>query len=53
VEVGQSNLTNSLHGEDYNSQNTKQLDVPTMKGLLLTLDLIQRTLRGQTTDLEG
>ena len=53
VEVGQSKLTNSLHGEDYNSQNTKQLDVPTMKGLLLALDLIQRTLRGQTKDLEG
>jgi len=34
------------HGEEYNSHNTRRLDVEGMKELLLKLQLIQRVLRG-------
>lgn len=53
VEVGERKLTQSSHGEDYNSHNTTQLDVPAMKDLLLRLDLIQRIVRGEAAVAEN
>ena len=53
VEVGESKLTQSSHGEDYNSHNTTRLDVPAMKDLLLKLDFIQRVVRGQAAVAEN
>jgi UDP-N-acetylglucosamine 4,6-dehydratase len=47
VEVGERRLTESSHGEDYNSHNTTRLNVPEMRALLLKLDFIQRILRGE------
>jgi len=49
VEVGEKRITQSLHGEDYNSHNTTRLDVESMKKLLLKLDLMQRITRGEAT----
>lgn len=46
VEEGERRLTQSAHGEDYNSHNTTRLDVEGMKALLLKLDFIQRIVRG-------
>jgi UDP-N-acetylglucosamine 4,6-dehydratase len=48
VEVGESRLTQSTHGEDYNSHNTTRLDVAGMKTLLLKLDFMRRIARGET-----
>ena len=39
VELGERRLTQSAHGEDYNSHNTERLDVAGMQSLLLKLDL--------------
>jgi len=47
VEVGERRLTQILHGEDYNSHNTTQLDVAGIKALLLKLDFMQRIARGE------
>lgn len=47
VEVGEQRMTESSHGEDYNSHNTTQLDVAGMKALLLRLDFMQRISRGE------
>ena len=47
VEQGEQRLTQSIHGEDYNSHNTTQLDVAGMKALLLKLDFMQRIARGE------
>jgi UDP-glucose 4-epimerase len=52
VEVGERRLTQSLHGEDYNSHNTTQLDVAGMKALLLKLDFMQRIARGEAAVAE-
>ena len=52
VEVGERRLTNSLNGEDYNSNNTTQLDVAKMKELLLKLDLIRTIVHGETAVAE-
>lgn len=52
VEVGARRLTQSLHGEDYNSHNTTQLDVAEMKALLLKLDFMQRIVRGEAAVAE-
>ena len=35
-------------GQDYNSHNTRQLDVAGMKQLLLRLDFMQRITRGES-----
>jgi UDP-glucose 4-epimerase len=40
-------MTQSSHGEDYNSHNTTRLDVAGMKTLLLKLDFMQRIARGE------
>jgi len=47
VEEGEQRLTQSTHGEDYNSHNTTRLDVGGMKTLLLKLDFMQRIARGE------
>jgi UDP-glucose 4-epimerase len=52
VEEGQVRLTQSCHSEDYNSHNTKRLDVAEMKDLLLKLDFIQSIVRGESAIAE-
>jgi UDP-glucose 4-epimerase len=47
MDQGDLRNTSSSHGEDYNSHNTKRLDVEEMKRLLLKLDFIQRIVRGE------
>lgn len=47
VEVGEKKLTQTAHGEDYNSHNTERLDVEAMKLLLLKLDFMQKIIRGE------
>jgi UDP-glucose 4-epimerase len=47
VELGERRLTQSAHGEDYNSHNTTRLDVAGMKALLLKLDFMQCISRGE------
>ena len=47
VEQGEQRMTQSTHGEDYNSHNTTRLDVAGMKALLLKLDFMQRIARGE------
>ncbi|WP_029044347.1 polysaccharide biosynthesis protein [Cupriavidus sp. WS] len=47
VEEGEARITRSTHGEDYNSHNTRRLDVAGMKALLLKLDFMQRIARGE------
>jgi len=47
VEQGEQKLTQTAHGEDYNSHNTQRLDVAGMKQLLLKLDFMQRIARGE------
>ncbi|MDZ7922006.1 polysaccharide biosynthesis protein [Rhodoferax sp.] len=47
VEEGEPKLTQSSHGEDYNSHNTTRLDLPGMRALLLKLDFMQRIVRGE------
>ena len=47
VDQGQVKLTQTAHGEDYNSHNTTRLDVEGMKQLLLKLDFMQRIARGE------
>ena len=47
VEQGEQRITQSTHGEDYNSHNTTRLDVAGMKAMLLKLDFIQRIARGE------
>lgn len=52
VEQGERRLTQSTHGEDYNSHNTTRLDVEGMKSLLLKLDFMQRIICGETVAAE-
>ena len=47
VEQGEQRMTQSTHGDDYNSHNTTRLDVEGMKTLLLKLDFMQRIARGE------
>lgn len=47
VEQGEQLLTQTAHGEDYNSHNTTRLDVEGMKQLLLKLDFMQKIARGE------
>ena len=47
VEQGEERLTQSSHGETYDSHNTTRLDVEGMKTLLLKLDFMQRIARGE------
>jgi UDP-N-acetylglucosamine 4,6-dehydratase/5-epimerase len=52
VEQGERRITQSTHGEDYNSHNTTRLDVVGMKALLLKLDFMQRIARGERATAE-
>jgi UDP-N-acetylglucosamine 4,6-dehydratase/5-epimerase len=52
VEQGEQCITQSTHGEDYNSHNTTRLDVAGMKALLLKLDFMQRIARGENAVAE-
>lgn len=47
VDQGEQKLTQTAHGDDYNSHNTQRLDVEGMKQLLLTLDFMQKISRGE------
>jgi UDP-N-acetylglucosamine 4,6-dehydratase/5-epimerase len=47
VEQGSERLTQSSHGQTYDSHNTTRLDVAGMKALLLKLDFMQRIARGE------
>jgi UDP-glucose 4-epimerase len=52
VDQGQQRLTQTAHGEDYNSHNTQRLDVEGMQKLLLKLDGMQRIAQGELVDVE-
>jgi UDP-N-acetylglucosamine 4,6-dehydratase/5-epimerase len=52
VEEGERRITQSTHGEDYNSHNTTRLDVAGMKALLLKLEFMQRIVRGESAIAE-
>ena len=47
VDQGEQKLTQTAHGEDYNSHNTQRLDVAGMKQLLLKLEFMQKIARGE------
>ena len=47
IDQGEQKLTQTAHGEDYNSHNTQRLDVEGMKRLLLKLDFMQKIARGE------
>ena len=47
VDQGKVRLTETAQGEDYNSHNTRRLDVDGMAQLLLKLDFMQRIARGE------
>ena len=53
VEQGEQRLTESLHGEDYNSHNTTRLDEASMQALLLKLDVMRRIAAGEPALFEG
>jgi UDP-N-acetylglucosamine 4,6-dehydratase len=53
VDEGERRITQSTHGEDYNSHNTTRLDLAGMKALLLKLDFMQRIVRGEAAIAEG
>ena len=52
VDQGQQRLTQTAHGEDYNSHNTQRLDVVGMQKLLLKLEGMQRIAKGERIDVE-
>ncbi len=52
VEEGEQRITRALHGDEYNSHNTEQLDVAGMTTLLLKLDFMQRIARGEPANPE-
>ncbi|MBU0587315.1 MAG: polysaccharide biosynthesis protein [Gammaproteobacteria bacterium] len=52
VEEGERRITQSTHGEDYNSHNTTRLDVAGMKAMLLKLEFMQRVVRGEAAVVE-
>ncbi|EFQ39569.1 hypothetical protein PA39016_001350036 [Pseudomonas aeruginosa 39016] len=49
MEQGEEKIT---HTEDYNSHNTKRLDIEGMKKLLLKLDFIRAIQRGESASPE-
>ena len=51
-EEGEPKLTQNTPGEDYNSHNTKRLDVEGMKALLLKLEFMRRIARGESAIAE-
>lgn len=51
-EKGEEKLTQSSHGPDYNSHNTKRLGLDGMKQLLLKLEGFQRLARGENITVD-
>jgi len=49
VEQGEERIT---HGEEYNSHNTRRLDVAGMKAMLMKLDFMRRIARGEAATPE-
>jgi UDP-glucose 4-epimerase len=47
IDQGEACLTQTAHGEDYNSHNTERLDVDGMTRLLMKLDFMQRISHGE------
>lgn len=47
IDQGEARITQSTHGEDYNSHNTTRLDVASMKTLLLKLDFMRKIAAGE------
>jgi UDP-N-acetylglucosamine 4,6-dehydratase/5-epimerase len=52
VDQGEARITQSTHGEDYNSHNTTRLDVAGMKALLLKLDFMRKIAAGEPATTE-
>ncbi len=52
VEEGEQRLTQALHGDEYNSHNTRRLNVEGMKDLLLRLHFMQNFLTSGTIQSE-
>lgn len=52
VDQGEPQITQALHGEEYNSHNTTRLDVEGMKALLMRLEFMQRISRGEHANPE-
>ena len=52
VDEGEKRLTQTSHGEDYNSHNTTRLDKQGMQQLLLKLKFMQRVARGEVANPE-
>lgn len=52
VEQGEPNLTEALHGDEYNSHNTERLDVEAMRQLLLKLEYMRKVARGEPAQAE-
>ncbi len=48
VEEGENRITQSTHKDDYNSHNTRRLDIEEMKTMLMKIDFMQTVIRGQT-----
>ncbi len=51
VEKGEKRMTQSSHGEDYNSHNTTRLEVDGMKALLLKLDFMKKIANGEQAEV--
>jgi UDP-N-acetylglucosamine 4,6-dehydratase/5-epimerase len=47
MDQGEQKLTETTHGDDYNSHNTQRLDVEGMKQLLLKLEFMQKIVVGE------
>lgn len=52
IDQGESRLTHSAHGEDYNSHNTTRLNIEEMTALLLRLDFMQKIAGGDRVAAE-
>lgn len=52
VDEGEHAITQALHGDEYNSHNTRRLDVAGMKKLLLKLDFMQKIVHDEIADAE-
>jgi len=53
VEQGEERITLALHGDEYNSHNTDQLDVEGMAALLLKLDFMTKLAAGKPVEVDG
>jgi UDP-N-acetylglucosamine 4,6-dehydratase len=53
IEQGETRITLALQREEYNSRNTRRLDVEGMKTLLLKLDFMKEIARGGYARLEA